>query len=181
MPRGSVDSNSVVYSAGLGEDATFDHALIEQFGCDVFAFDPTPRAIAFASGLTSSSFHFVPFGVWSADGEQFFAAPSDPTHVSHSVVPAVGEHGFRAECRSIPSFMREFGHEQITLLKLDVEGAEHVVVPAMFGAGISPSVLCVEFHGGVWRAAALVRTIRAHGYQVQAVERWNVTFRRFDA
>ena len=35
---------SVVYSFGVGEDISFDIALIKAFGMRVNAFDPTPRS-----------------------------------------------------------------------------------------------------------------------------------------
>src|SRR6202008_4156450 len=37
---------AIVYSFGVGEDASFDLELIRQFDCEVYAFDPTPRSIA---------------------------------------------------------------------------------------------------------------------------------------
>ena len=41
------------HSGGVGEDASFDLGIIERFGCSVFAFDPTPRAIAFAEPIAA--------------------------------------------------------------------------------------------------------------------------------
>ena len=43
-PMHLLNSTSICYCAGVGEDITFDLGLIERFGCHVFAFDPTPRA-----------------------------------------------------------------------------------------------------------------------------------------
>lgn len=37
--------DSIVYNFGVGEDISFDVALVENFGCKVHLFDPTPRAI----------------------------------------------------------------------------------------------------------------------------------------
>ena len=39
-------SDSIVYSFGVGEDVTFDLALIDRYGMTVHAFDPTPKSIA---------------------------------------------------------------------------------------------------------------------------------------
>ena len=38
-------SDSVIYSVGVGEDISFDLDLIKTFGCQILAFDPTPRSI----------------------------------------------------------------------------------------------------------------------------------------
>lgn len=45
VPISVLSESSICYCAGVGEDITFDLALIDTFGCDVFAFDPTPRAV----------------------------------------------------------------------------------------------------------------------------------------
>lgn len=39
----SIDNHSIVYSFGVGEDASFDTALIEKFNLTIHAFDPTPK------------------------------------------------------------------------------------------------------------------------------------------
>lgn len=39
--------DSVVYSAGIGEDMTFDVVLANHLGCSVHLFDPTPRSFAY--------------------------------------------------------------------------------------------------------------------------------------
>ena len=37
--------NPIVYSFGVGEDISFDIALIKKFNAVVYAFDPTPKSI----------------------------------------------------------------------------------------------------------------------------------------
>jgi hypothetical protein len=48
---GSLNSDSVVVDAGVGEDASFALSLISRYGCAVHAFDPTPRAVRYARSL----------------------------------------------------------------------------------------------------------------------------------
>src|SRR5665213_2396206 len=45
---------SIVYSAGVGQDISFDQALIGQCGCSIFAFDPTPHASDFVAQQIAS-------------------------------------------------------------------------------------------------------------------------------
>src|SRR6185436_19496842 len=33
---------STVYSGGVGKDISFEHTLVEKFGCSVVLFDPSP-------------------------------------------------------------------------------------------------------------------------------------------
>lgn len=175
VPSCLLDRCSTVYSCGVGEDVTFDLSLIEAYGCPVFAFDPTPRAIEFAGRIVNPGFHFMPVGLWSKDGVQQFSPPANPDHVSHSIGPATEGGGFTAESRSLSSLLRELGHTKLTLLKLDIEGAEHEVLGAMLDQGIRPRAICVELHGGLRSALRLVRLLRGRGYVPVAVEGWDVT------
>ena len=185
VPTAVIDEGWVCYCGGVGEDITFDLGLIARFGCTVHAFDPTPRAIAFAAehAATEPRFDFHPVGLWSEDTTLRFFAPRNPAHVSHSVVnlQRTAEY-FEAPCRSVESLVHELGHDRIDLLKLDIEGAEHRVIEAMLAAGIRPVVLCTEIDQPVkpatlWRT---VRRIRATGYDLVAVDHWNLTFLRTD-
>ena len=38
-----IGCDTVVFSLGIGEDISFDLSLIERFGVEIEAFDPTPR------------------------------------------------------------------------------------------------------------------------------------------
>ena len=181
VPTGAIRSDWTCYCAGVGEDITFDLGLIDRFGCAVFAFDPTPRAVAHVAAVAADEprFHFLPVGLWSEDTTLRFFAPRNPAHVSHSVVNL--QHTktyFDAPCRSLPGLMDELGTERIDLLKLDIEGAEHEVVRSMLERGIRPTVVCMEIDQPVkplafWRT---VRRVRRAGYVLVAVDSWNLTF-----
>ncbi|HYK94614.1 MAG TPA: FkbM family methyltransferase [Candidatus Dormibacteraeota bacterium] len=183
VPTALVQATWRCYDGGVGEDVSFDVGLIERFGCTVFAFDPTPRAIAYARQIEQQqpSFRFMPVGLWSSDTTLRFYAPRNPAHVSHSVVNLQGTHEwFEASCRTIPSLMRELDHPSIDLLKLDIEGAEHAVIASALDAGVRPTVLCFEIDQPVgpirfWRT---IRRVRGHGYDLVAVDGWNFTFVR---
>src|ERR1043166_4616347 len=43
---GSIGPNSVVYSAGVGGDVSFEKELVRRFGCRVILLDPSPTGIA---------------------------------------------------------------------------------------------------------------------------------------
>jgi len=181
VPTKVITADWVCYCGGVGEDITFDLELIERFGCAVFAFDPTPRAIAFIGEHAASEprLDFHPVGLWSEDTTLRFFAPRNPAHVSHSVVNLQRtDEYFEAPCRSLPSLMRELGHDRIDLLKIDIEGAEHRVIRSMLSNGIHPAVLCLEIDQPVrpWTFWRTVRRIRAAGYTLVAVDHWNLTF-----
>lgn len=181
VPVIALDASSACYCAGVGEDISFDLALIERFGCEVHAFDPTPRAIAHVAHVAAEEpcFRFQPVGVWDRDESLRFYAPADPSHVSHSVLNLqnTAEY-FEAPCQSLRTLMQARGHDHIDLLKLDIEGAEHRVIASMLAEHIDVEVLCVEFDGRD-SIVATVDALVAHGYDMVAQEqRANYTFVR---
>jgi FkbM family methyltransferase len=181
VPRTLISGGSICYCGGVGEDVSFDLGLIERFGCNVYAFDPTPRAVAFVEALPMADvrLHFMAVGLWSEDARLRFYAPRNPEHVSHSIVNLQASTTyFEAPCRSVSSIMAELEHRSLDLLKLDIEGAEHAVIRATLEAGIRPLVLCTEIDrpvspGAFW---STFRRVDAAGYRLVAVDRWNFTF-----
>jgi hypothetical protein len=78
-------STSVVYSFGIGEDASFDLALITGFGCVVHAYDPNPCSAQWVEkSVTDYRFVFSPVGLAAETGHLAVVAPSDVYHVSLS-------------------------------------------------------------------------------------------------
>lgn len=147
VPDGVITPNWVCYCVGVGVDATFDLELAKRYGCDVHAFDPTPRAIDYAARLDApGNFTFHPVGIWSEDSELVFYAPADPRETSHSVYDLHGTGGgFRARCLTLDSLMRECGHDRVDLLKLDVEGAWREVIGHVLSRETLPIILAIEF------------------------------------
>jgi FkbM family methyltransferase len=152
-----LNADSIVYSFGLGEDISFDLALMELTGCQVFGFDPTPRSIAWVRAQQlPPGFHLQELGVAGYDGKASFAPPRDPTHVSHSMVAAAGSGNANGnasghtefEVRRLPTLMNELCHDRLDLLKMDVEGAEYEVIDDLLAQGLRPRQLLVEFHHG---------------------------------
>lgn len=181
VPAGLLSQDSICWCAGVGEDITFDLALIERFGCQAWGFDPTPRAVRHVRlhAAHESRYHFVPVGLWSEDTVMRFFAPCDPSHVSHSIMNLQRtEAGFDAPCRSVASLMKELNHTRLDLLKLDVEGVEYVVLESLDREGISPRILCVEFDqpSPLREVLAASRRLIARGYKLVAIDGWNFTF-----
>lgn len=185
IPLNAVDSSWTCYTAGVGEDATFDVALAE-IGCDVLAIDPTPRAVAYMNQLVATypNLALAAYAVWTDDAEIDFFPPSDVKHVSYSATNRqhTTSDPIRVPARTIPSIASEFGHERVDLLKLDIEGAEYPVLESLQLRTLGVRVLCVEYHDdlGLRRLSAAVNSVVNQGYRIVAVNRSDVTFIRKD-
>jgi FkbM family methyltransferase len=181
VPIDLVRPNWIVYAGGVGEDITFDLGIIQRYGCEVFAFDPTPRAAAHVAKAAAgvSKFHFKSIGLWSQSTQLRFFSPRDPAHVSHSALNLQGtDRYFWARCEPLSAVMQENGHDRIDLLKIDVEGAEYEVLSGMLRDRIPVGVVCVEFDQPIpWRRTqAMVDKLSAVGYRLVDIDYWNFVF-----
>ncbi len=130
IATGDLDPNSIVYSLGVGDDIEFDLAIIQQFGCNVFAFDPTPTSATF---LTSKNppptFKFHQWAIAAQDGTLtlYPRVKKDGTlsDMMFTLAPetASRDHGVEVPAYRIASLMTKLGHTQIDVLKMDIEGA----------------------------------------------------------
>lgn len=164
---------AIVYSAGVGTDITFDRSLIAKYALAIHAFDPTPASLDFLRAQSlPAGFTSHPVGLASQDGEATFYAPSNPDHVSHSMVsPGASGRSIHVTVRRLGTIMRELGHRRIDVLKLDIEGAEYDVLDDVLASGLSVQQILVEFHHrlpgiGVERTRRAVNALNAAGYRI---------------
>ena len=145
-----LNSNSVVYSVGVGSNIDFDLALIEELKLAVYAFDPTPRSIEWIKKQSlSKSFKFIPVGLGSNDGEMEFFPPrkESSTHISPiDIYDNLGVETIKAPVKTLKSLAQEFGHQTIDLLKMDIEGAEYDVIDNLEEQGVEINQILIEFH-----------------------------------
>ena len=206
---GLLGKGRVALCCGAGEDISFDVGLNARWGMRTICVDPTPRAIAHVAalleadqagrsipieagplsydldGFRAADFSFIPHAVWSANGFLELFAPSNPAHVSYSALNL--QHtadAIRVPSSTLDSILKKCSVPRLSLLKLDIEGAEYEVLRSMLAANIRPDQLLVEFDqinqplGPLfWRE--LLRTLgalRAAGYRLVRRERANYLF-----
>ena len=161
IPDNLLNKDSIVYSGGAGEDISFDLKIFDMYECHVHIFDPTPRSIKYSEKIIRENeledyISFYPYGISDKDCQEQFWGPANPKAVSHSCIHGLKvASGFVAECKSIPSIMKDLKHNHIDLLKLDIEGAEFKVINniiennifyTMHNAGISQSKRSYRFN-----------------------------------
>lgn len=140
---------SVVYSAGVGRDITFEHALVENYGCNVILLDPSPtgRETMAVSSNQIPQFTFFPLALAGHDGELALSPPADPEEGSwRSDIRDAS--GLKVAAISLQSLMQKNAHTIIDLLKIDIEGSEYEVIDDILSKEIPVKQLCVEFHHG---------------------------------
>lgn len=170
----NLSRTSVVYSFGVGQDISWDLAMIQRFGLTVHAFDPTPKSIEWiAQQQLPSSFQFHEFGIADYDGTAHFVLPN-PDYVSFSMTghgdapgPAPGGAApgraieVDAPVHTLATIMAKLGHQRIDVLKMDIEGAEIPVIAALEKSPASIGQLLVEFHHTIGVAAEVAQTQQA--------------------
>jgi FkbM family methyltransferase len=186
IPRDALRNDSICYCVGCGEDISFDLALIEKYSCTVYAFDPTPRAVAYVSQIARdiANYHFEPIAIWNKAGMTRFYVPRDQRNVSHSITNLQGSGEYiEVKTKRLSQIAQEHKHERISLLKLDIEGAERAVIETILEDKICVELLLVEFDELATASRErtsllreLVGKLLGAGYELFWIERLNFTF-----
>ena len=173
-----VPDQAIVYSFGIGEDISFDKAIISKHGCKVYGFDPTPKSINYVkNNETPESFYFHPYGIGEKTEMVTFHLPKNKDHVSGSVY----DHKLVDEHNSVEVLLKEFneivsemGHDHIDVLKMDIEGSEYVVMEGILKSGIPIKQILVETHerffeDGKEKGKKFFKQLHDHGYRIFAI------------
>lgn len=170
-----LNTNSIVYSFGIGEDISFDLGLMETVKCRVHAFDPTPKSLAWlGKQKLPDLFSYYGVGLAAHDGNVRFHLPKNPEHVSGSVHSASHLQETQAvdvsmlRLQTIRAFLR---HTHIDLLKMDIEGSEYAVIDDLLRDNDKPNQLLIEFHHrfesiGADQTRQAIHKLQAAGYHI---------------
>ncbi len=174
----TLNYESIVYSFGVGEDISFDLALIDRFGIAVHAFDPTPRSIQWVKEQnTTSKFKMYDYGTASFDGEILLYPPENPDYVSHSVVrqgASTQNQAIKVQVLRLSTIMKKLQHPRIDLLKMNIESAEYDVISDIISSKIDVEQMLVEFHHrfkgvGVQKTKKALLNLNQAGYKIFAI------------
>lgn len=151
VQKGSISPESVVVSIGIGEDASFDISLMDSYQCNIYAYDPTPKSVAWVrQNVTNPRFKFHRVALSDSDGELELFLPQDDNHVSASFKQGkhLSQNCVLVPCASLQTILKQIGFDRINVLKMDIEGSEYQVIRAMCQTGIINNVdqLLIEFH-----------------------------------
>ena len=174
-----ITKDSVVYSFGVGAEISFELALIDRFGANVYAFDPTPESIGWVGAQElPEAFRFFGYGIADYDGVATFTPlPWNPTGATetHNYTlldqPGATRDAVELEVHRLDTILHMLGHQRIDLLKMDIEGAEYAVIDDFCASDVPVRQLVVEFHHrfrdvGIERTRRAIDSLRSRGFKI---------------
>lgn len=169
----------IVYSFGIGEDLSFDKDMIEKFGCHIYAYDPTPRAIQYVNNNNIGiNFHFTPIGLSTHDGFETWYMPRNKKFVSCSVYnreyykkKELVNNTIRVKVNKLDTILKANKHKRIDLLKLDIEGSEFDVLKNIINSHIDIHQITLEFHpnavrNGFKKMESTIKELQKNDYKI---------------
>jgi FkbM family methyltransferase len=176
-----INKNSVVYAFGVGTDISFEVQLANKYQCPVYTFDPTPQAVEYAINIARKEplIKFYPYGVLGRDTMVRFYKPRDVGLGSLSTANLhFGNIYIEAPVMRLITLARQFGHDHIDLLKIDIEGGEYDVIDDMLFCGLPVDQFCVEFDqpSPPWRTERFFGKLHGAGYHLVDVQGLNCLF-----
>ncbi|MDX1404891.1 MAG: FkbM family methyltransferase [Woeseiaceae bacterium] len=178
---GHLGADSIVYSLGVGDEIDFDLAIIDKFGVEVHAFDPTPSSVdMLGDRQLPAGFSFHPWAITASDGSlRFYPRLRKDGSKSEVMYTMVAEKETVNDAIEVPAYSlnticEKLGHGKIDLMKMDIEGAEYEVLEGLLTSRIKPTQLLVEFHHrfpgiGLPRTMDLIDRLRDDGYRIFAI------------
>jgi len=210
----NIDKDSIIYCVGVGEDISFDIAMMDTYKCNTFLFDPTPRACTHFNTIIgaiqnkikikydkhwgggdsnylkyvikpidTSKIHYYNYGVYTDNNTLKFYEPVNKDHVSYTLDPTLRKVGksINIPVKKLSTIMKTLNHDEIDLIKLDIEGVESEVIIQMLDENIFPTYLCVDFDAR--RANKKVdlfnkcmKKLEDNNYRMCHNENYNITF-----
>ena len=207
-----LNENSIIYSGGVGEDISFDLLLSDKYKSHIYLLDPTKRAIKhfdeikkyyetknwkFSGDIQKdykscietlnpdfSKIFYKELALWNKKDKLKFYLQYNKNYVSQSLIENMfGNDYYLVDCLSIKEIMEAYGHTKLDLLKLDIEGAENIVLEQMLNDKIYPKYLCIEFDLLLKRkdpedtTKKIVYRLQQEGYQLLVNDNLNITFK----
>lgn len=142
-----ISDKSIIWSAGVGTDISFDLTLMGHTNVTIHAFDPTPRCLKWLAGQTlPKTFIMHEYGISNTDGIKRFEFPEKEEYVSFKESENKGIPTIELPVKKVSTIMKALNHDKIDVLKMDIEGSEYAVIDELLSNKILPIQLLVEFH-----------------------------------
>jgi FkbM family methyltransferase len=160
-----LSGKATVFSFGIGEDTSFDEAVISTYHVPVYGFDPTPKAISHVKSKNIPNFNFTAKALCAEDKKILLYPPANPNHVSMNTFKRDGAEPLEVDCISILTAMESMDKKEIDVLKLDIEGEEYNLFSNITYIQSLPRVnqILMEIHPAV-DSKLILNNLQAAGY-----------------
>ena len=210
----SLNEHSIVYLGGAGEDISFDLKLQDKYNCWIVIIDPTKKAIKHYEevklfykdnnfkftgniqkdyiqniknlNINFNKIIFLDMGLYNKKDLLKFYKQDNPNYVSQSLENNMfGNNYDIVKVDTIKNIMNELNHNNIDLLKLDIEGSECDVLDKMLDDNILPKYLCIEFDLLLKnkdfnkKTEKIGKRLESFGYKILKNDNLNITFELF--
>lgn len=173
-----LNSESIVYSFGIGEDISFGEKIIKEHNCFVFGFDPTPKSINWIEKQKlNRKYSFHPYGIATKTGNVDFFLPIKESNVSGSYViqdNVSKENKINVQMKSLIDVKDSLKHKKIDVLKMDIEGAEYEILLNLNYNELDIDQIIIEFHdrmfnSGTEKSKEVIEYLKLNGYEIFGV------------
>lgn len=138
-----LDEASIVFEVG-GHNGTFTEEMIKRYRPIIYFFEPSPRAFAFSCEKFKDypRITMFPFGLGDRTGDFTFG---DESRHGGSFL-SNNDPVVTARMVDIVEFFVEYGITHVDFMQINVEGAEHFLLPHMIDYGILDMVQRLMLH-----------------------------------
>ena len=169
IPGDLIDDSYTLFSAGVGEDISFDIEFAKRFGSKVVFVDPTPRSISYLEsfelalknkekvfeflgqklsieGLELGHFSRIEKAVWDRKGKMTFYPPKINEHVSFSLSNLQNTDPLSAievDVDTVANLCRQADLNP-KIVKFDIEGVAASTIIKMLQDGVLPQIILTE-------------------------------------
>lgn len=171
-----INSQSIIYSFGVGTNIDFDLCLISETGATVHAFDPTPVSIDWIRQQSiPPQFIFHNYGIAAYNGELKFYPPRRKTSSHYAPIRRYKKTSrdghIMGKVYRLSTIMEKLSHHKIDLLKIDIEGGEYEVIPDIVSSNITIDQIEIEFHHSyatvpIRKTLNAIAQLRNRGYEI---------------
>jgi len=170
-----LDRSSIVFDVG-GYQGDYAEAIFQKYGCQVYLFEPVPSFYKECVERFSNNSSITCFNYGLSSSSGWFEIGLDNNASSFKKIES-GEKTQLAQLRSVTEVFDELGLKKIDLIKINIEGGEFDLLPAMIDSGLIKQVkyLQIQFHNFIDGAVENRQRIRKLLGKTHR-EMWNYEF-----